>query len=59
MTYSPALAQRWFPARTWYREALVVLGGIALLAGLAQVSVPLVPVPVTGQTLAVFLVATN
>jgi len=50
------LAQRWFPARTWYREAMVVLGGIALLAGLAQASVPLQPVPVTGQTLAVFLV---
>lgn len=56
MTFSPALAQRWFPARTWYREAMVVLGGIALLAGLAQASVPLQPVPVTGQTLAVFLV---
>jgi biotin transport system substrate-specific component len=56
MTYSPALAQRWFPARTWYREAGVLLGGIALLAVLAQASVPLQPVPVTGQTLAVFLV---
>lgn len=56
MTFSPALAQRWFPARTWYREAGVVCGGIALLAALAQASVPLLPVPVTGQTLAVFLV---
>ena len=56
MTYSPALAQRWFPARTWYREVAVVGVGAALVAVLAQVTVPLLPVPVTGQTLGVLLV---
>jgi len=55
MTYAPALAQRWFPARTWLREAAVVLAGTAIVALLAQVSVPLQPVPLTGQTLGVLL----
>lgn len=56
MTYAPALAQRWFPARTWLRECAVVTAGTALVAALAQVSVPLQPVPLTGQTLGVLLV---
>ncbi|MEG8034317.1 biotin transporter BioY [Sphingomonas sp. LR61] len=34
----------------------LVLGGALLTAGAAQVSVPLWPVPITGQTLAVLLV---
>jgi biotin transport system substrate-specific component len=56
MTYAPALAQRWFPARTWRRECVVVGAGAMLVALLAQVSVPLAPVPVTCQTLAVLFV---
>jgi len=56
MPYVPALAQRWFPARSWLRECAVVVGGAALVAALAQVSVPLQPVPLTGQTLGVLLV---
>ncbi|HEX5136244.1 MAG TPA: biotin transporter BioY [Planctomycetota bacterium] len=56
MPYVPALAQRWFPARTWLRECAVVASGAALVAALAQVSVPLHPVPLTGQTLGVLLV---
>lgn len=56
MSYVPALAQRWFPARTWPRECAVVVAGAALVALLAQVSVPLQPVPLTGQTLGVLLV---
>lgn len=56
MTYAPALAQRWFPARTWPRECAVVFAGAALVSLLAQVSVPLEPVPLTGQTLGVLLV---
>ncbi len=56
MTYAPALAQRWFPARTWPRECAIVFAGAALVSLLAQVSVPLQPVPLTGQTLGVLLV---
>jgi biotin transport system substrate-specific component len=56
MTYAPALAQRWFPGRTWRRECVVVGAGALLVALLAQVSVPLAPVPVTCQTLGVLFV---
>lgn len=49
------LADRVLPRHLIVDITLVVLGA-ALTAGLAQVSVPLVPVPVTGQTLAVLLV---
>ncbi|MDH3591305.1 MAG: biotin transporter BioY [Planctomycetota bacterium] len=56
MTYTPARTQRWFPSRTWYREAAVIGAGAAFLCILAQVAVPLQPVPITGQTLGVLLV---
>jgi biotin transport system substrate-specific component len=56
MSYVPALSQRWFPARTWLRECAVVAAGATVVALLAQVSVPLQPVPLTGQTLGVLLV---
>jgi len=57
VTYSPALAQRWFPARTWYREIVVIGAGAFLMALLAQVAVPLpLGVPITGQSLGVLLV---
>ena len=55
MPYSPAFAQRLFPSRTWYRECVVVLGAALLVALLAQLTVPMWPVPVTGQTLGVLL----
>jgi len=44
-------------ARAWFQVACVV-GGSLLIAGLAQLSVPLpfTPVPITGQTLGVLLV---
>ena len=38
------------------RDALLVVGGSAIVAGLAQVAIPLQPVPVTGQTLGVLLI---
>lgn len=56
MPYSPALAQRLFPSKSIVREILVVLGGAAVVAGLAQITIDLWPVPVTGQTLGVLLV---
>lgn len=45
---------------TWYR-ALLALGGSWLVAGLAQISIPLpfTPVPITGQTLGVLLVGAS
>ena len=42
--------------RGWLTDSLLVVGGAALVALLAQVQVPMWPVPVTGQTLAVVLV---
>jgi biotin transport system substrate-specific component len=57
VTYSPALAQRWFPARTWYRELAVVGAGALLIAFLAQAALPLpYGIPITGQTLGVLLI---
>ncbi|MHC4972632.1 MAG: biotin transporter BioY [Planctomycetota bacterium] len=57
MTYSPALTQRWFPARTWYRELAVVGGAVLLIALLARVAIRLpLGVPITGQTFGVLLV---
>jgi biotin transport system substrate-specific component len=49
------LADRVFPRHLVVDITLVVLGA-ALVGGLAQLYVPLWPVPITGQTLAVLLV---
>jgi biotin transport system substrate-specific component len=45
--------------RTWVTNTLLVLGGAVFTGLLAQVAVPLWPVPITGQTLAVMLVAST
>lgn len=52
---APALVDR-LPG-TWVRDAVLVTGGIGLLAASAQVAIPLpfTPVPITGQTFAVLL----
>lgn len=49
------LADRLF-ARTWVLDIVLVATGAALTALLAQVIIPMYPVPITGQTLAVLLV---
>jgi biotin transport system substrate-specific component len=49
------LADRVFP-RTWVLDIVLVAAGAALTALLAQVTIPMQPVPITGQTLAVLLV---
>lgn len=49
------LADRLFP-RTWVLDIVLVAAGAALTALLAQVIIPMYPVPITGQTLAVLLV---
>lgn len=51
----PTLADRLF-ARSLTTDILLVTAGAGLTAALAQVAVPLWPVPITGQTLAVLLV---
>ena len=54
----PVLADRVFP-RSLALDAVLVLAGAALVTILAQVVVPLQPVPITGQTLAVLLVGST
>ncbi|MGV8896462.1 MAG: biotin transporter BioY [Rhodoglobus sp.] len=51
----PTLADRVI-SRTLARDVALVVAGAALTAVSAQIAVPLWPVPVTGQTLAVLLV---
>lgn len=62
----PVLADRLLPAvltrttgRSLATDAALVVGGAALTAALAQVYVPMWPVPITGQTLAVLLVGAS
>ncbi len=63
LTLNPALgSQAVIPAwarSSISRQALAVLGGVGALALLAQVAIPLpfTPVPVTGQTFGVYLLA--
>jgi hypothetical protein len=52
------LADRVLP-RSLVTDASLVVGGAALTAVLAQVAIPLWPVPITGQTLAVLLVGAS
>jgi biotin transport system substrate-specific component len=52
----PTLARTLAPTPGLLRDALLILGGAALVALVAQAELPLRPVPVTLQTLAVLLV---
>jgi biotin transport system substrate-specific component len=59
-TFAPTLSTRYFPRTVaWLRDLLLIVLGALLVATLAQVIIPLpfTPVPITGQTLAVLLVA--
>jgi biotin transport system substrate-specific component len=51
----PVIADRVVP-RSFASDAVLVLAGAAFVGLLAQVSVPMFPVPITGQTLGVLLV---
>lgn len=42
--------------RTLVKDLLLVLAGVTVVAALAQVEIPMWPVPITGQTLGVMLV---
>ena len=50
-----------FPVSTAMTQALFIVGGVLFLSALAQIAIPVPgsPVPVTGQTLGVFLIATT
>ena len=52
----PTLSRTAFPQSGLLTNALLVLGGAAIVALLAQAEIPLKPVPVTLQTLGVLLV---
>lgn len=54
----PVLADRVLP-RSLAVDVALVVAGAGLTAGLAQVDVPMWPVPITGQTLAVLLVGSS
>lgn len=54
----PTLVDRVQP-RTLATDIILVMGGTALVAALAQIAIPLWPVPVTGQTLAVLIVGAS
>jgi biotin transport system substrate-specific component len=58
---SQTLRTALFPASTALTQATFLMGGVAFLAVLAQIAIPVPgsPVPVTGQTLGVFLIATT
>jgi biotin transport system substrate-specific component len=59
-TLAPSLSIRYFPRTAeWIRSLFLIVLGSLLLAALAQIRVPLpiTPVPITGQTLGVLLIA--
>lgn len=56
-SYTPSLATAIWPRATWIRNISLIIGGSLLIALTAQIELPLWPVPVTGQTFGVLLVA--
>jgi biotin transport system substrate-specific component len=56
-TLAPTLSLRFFPrAASWLRDLLLILAGSWLVALFAQIEIPMLPVPITGQTFAVLLI---
>lgn len=55
-TYGPVLADALVRSRSVLSNVALVATGAAVVTAAAQISVPLWPVPVTGQTLAVLIV---
>lgn len=51
-----ALIDAAWPGTGVRRDVILILGGAVALAVLAQIQIPLVPVPVTGQTFGVLLI---
>ncbi len=56
-TLAPSISIRFFPrAANWLRDLFLIIAGSLFVALLAQISIPMQPVPITGQTFAVLLV---
>jgi biotin transport system substrate-specific component len=57
-TLAPTLSTRHFPQiAEWLRDLLLIVIGSLFVAIFARIEIPLQPVPITGQTFAVLLVA--
>jgi biotin transport system substrate-specific component len=57
LTLAPSLYTRSFPkVSNWVRDLSLIIAGSLLVAVLAQIEIPLQPVPITGQTFAVLLI---
>lgn len=54
--YQPVLADRLVKEKSLLKDVMLVLAGAGLVGLLAQVAIPIQPVPITGQTLGVMLV---
>ena len=54
----PVLVDR-LGATSVLTNAAYVVGGVALIAGAAQIQIPMWPVPMTGQTFAILLVGAS
>ena len=56
-TLAPTLSLRLFPrTASWVRNLALILAGSWLVAFFAQIEIPMLPVPITGQTFAVLLI---
>jgi biotin transport system substrate-specific component len=57
LTLAPTLYDRSFPkVSNWVRDLSLIIAGSLFVALLAQIEIPMLPVPITGQTFAVLLV---
>ena len=55
-TLAPTLSLRLFPCTaSWLRDLFLILAGSWLAALFAQIEIPMLPVPITGQTFSVLL----
>src|SRR4051794_13162073 len=58
-TIAPTLAQAVIPAPNWLLQAVLVFLGSVVVALSAQITIPIQPVPITGQTFGVLLAGTT
>lgn len=58
-SHAPVLADALAAPRTWLHHAALIAAGAAVVSLLAQVEIPVKPVPITGQTLGVMIVGAS